>query len=217
MVCMTYYRTTSTNGRKYKQLVKSRWNPDKKRSEVQVIKHLGRIIEKDGKEVLKPSQLKVDSVDKAYPIGKLAIYWKLAEEFKIYDSIAKSFGHEGDDIATGILILALNQLIGRKPLTKLDSWVSNSPLQRWMNIGQKELSKDYFLSSLDNISQDVDSVVYSHSNSIQNNLTNAWMNVIGKDPEKFLFFQDITRIRWNGGTNYYADNGHGMQNGRPYI
>lgn len=214
---MTYYRTSTTNGRKYKQLVESRWNPDKKRSEVHVIKHLGRIIEKDGKEILKPSPLKIDSVDKAYPVGKLAVYWKLAEEFKIYDSIAKPFGSDGDDIATGILILALNQLVGRKSLTKLGPWVSNSPLQRWMEIDTKKLTKDYFLSALDNISQDVDSVICSYSNSIQNNLTNGWRNVIGKEPERYLFFHDITRIKWNGGTNYYAENGHGMQSGRPHI
>jgi len=197
--------------------VESRWNPDKKRSEVHVIKHLGRIIEKDGKEILKPSPLKIDSVDRAYPIGKLAVYWKLAEEFKIYDSVVKLFEYNGDDVATGILILALNQLVGRKSLTKLDSWVSNSPLRKWMDIGQKRLTKDYFLSALDNISQDVDSVICSYSNSIQNNLTNAWRKVIGKEPERYLFFQDITRIKWNGKTNYYAENGHGKQSGRPHI
>ncbi len=214
---MAYYRTSTTEGRKYKQLVESRWNPDKKRSEVHVIKHLGRIIEKDGKEILKPSPLKIDCVDRAYPVGKIAVYWKLAEEFKIYNSVAKPFGHDGDDVATGILILALNQLVGRKSLTKLGPWVLNSPLQRWMDIGQKRLTKDYFLSALDNISQDVDSVIYSCSNSIQNNLTNAWRKIIGKEPERYLFFQDITRIRWNGKTNYYAENGHGMQSGRPHI
>ena len=70
---MAYYRTSTTKGRKYKQLVKSVWNPEKKRSEVKVIEHLGRIIEKDGKEILKPSPLKVDSIDKAHPVGKLAV------------------------------------------------------------------------------------------------------------------------------------------------
>jgi hypothetical protein len=127
---MTYHRTITVNGRKYKQMVESRWSPEKKRSEVHVIKHLGRIIEKDGKEILKPSPLKIDWVDKAYPVGKLAVYWKLAQEFKIYDSVAKPFGSDGDDVAAGILILALNQLVGRRPLTRLDSWVSNGPLQR---------------------------------------------------------------------------------------
>ena len=214
---MSYYRITTSDGRKYKQLVKSIWNPEKKRSEVKVIKHLGRIIKKDGKEILKPSPLKIDSVDKAYPVGKLAVYWKLAEEFKVFESIAKPIGYDGDDVATGILILVLNQLTGRKSLTKLDSWISNSPLHKWMDIKQKRLTKDYFLSALDTISQDVDSVICSYSNTIQSNLTNAWKKIIGKELERYLFFQDITRIRWNGKTNYYAENGHGKQSGRPHI
>jgi transposase len=214
---MAYYRITNTKGRKYKQLVESVWNPEKKRSEVKVIQHLGCIIEKDGEKILKPSPLKIDSIDKAYPVGRLAVYWKLAEEFNIYDSIVKLFGVDGNDIATGILILALNQLVGRKSLTKLDSWVSNSPLHRWMDIKNKQLTKDYFLSALDNISYDVDSILCSHSNTIQKNLRNSWKNIIGDDPKRYLFFHDITRIKWNGGKNFFAENGHGKQSGRLHI
>jgi transposase len=214
---MSFFRNSISRGHKYRQLVENKWDPIKKQSRTHIIKHVGTIIEKDGKEILKPSPLKIDTVDKAYPIGKLAVYWKLAQDFKIYDSIAKSFRSEGEDIATGILILTLNQLIGRKALTKLDSWVMNSPLHRWINLSQKRLTKDYFLSALDNISQDIDSVIYSYSNSIQNNLTNTWRKIIGTEPKRYLFFQDITRIRWNGNTNYFAENGHGIQNGRPHI
>ena len=171
---MSYYRISTTKGRKYKQLVESVWNPEKKRSEIKVIQHLGRIIEKDGKEILKPSPLRVDSVDKAYPVGKLAVYWKLIQELNIRNAIEKPFGDDGDDVATGILILALNQLAGRKSLTKLDSWVSNGPLNRWLNIKKKRLTKDYFLSALDSISYDADSVLFSYSNTIQRNLSNGW-------------------------------------------
>lgn len=214
---MSYYRISTTKGRKYKQLVESVWNPEKKRSEIKVIQHLGRIIEKDGKEILKPSPLRVDSVDKAYPVGKLAVYWKLIQELNIHNAIEKPFGDDGDDVATGILILALNQLTGRKSLTKLDSWVSNGPLNRWLDIKKKRLTKDYFLSALDSISYDADSVLFSHSNTIQRNLTNGWKNIIGNDPERYLFFHDITRIKWNGGKNFYAEPGHGKQSGRMHI
>ncbi len=214
---MSYERTVTSRGQKYRQLVESRWDSVKKQSRTKVIKHLGKLIEKDGVEILKPSPLRVDSVDKAYPVGKLATYWKLMQELKIHSAITKSFECDGDDIANGILILALNQLVGRKSLTKLGSWVSNSPLHRWMKLDQKMLTKDYFLSALDNISSDVDSVICSHSNSIQGNLRNGWKNVIGDDPERYLFFHDITRIKWNGGKNYYAENGYGKQSGRLHI
>ena len=214
---MSYYRTITTKGRKYRQLVESKWNPEKKRSEVKVIEHLGPVIERDGKEILKPSPLKVDYVNRAFPVGKLAIYWKLAEELNILKTIEKEFGSNGKDIANGLFILALNQLIGRKSLTKLNSWVLNSPLHRWMNLEDKPLTKDYFLSALDNVCKDVDSIIHSHSNAIQIGLTANWMKKVGKEPERYLFFQDITRIKWNGKGTYYASKGHGIQNGKYHI
>jgi len=214
---MPYERTVTSRGHKYRQLVESRWDPVKKQPRTHVIKHLGKVIEKEGKEVLKPSSLRVDRIDKAYPIGKMAVYWKLAQDFDIYNSVAKSFESDGEDIANGILILALNQLTGRKSLTKLGPWVSNGPLQRWMELDKKRLTKDYFLSALDSISHDVDSVSCSYSNSIQSNLTDGWRNVIGDECQRYLFFQDITRIKWNGSKTYYAENGHGKQSGRSHI
>lgn len=212
---MSYYRTTTSNGHKYKQLVESRWNPDKKRSEVHVIKHLGSVIEKDGKEILKPSPLKIDSIDKVYPVGKLAVYWKLAEEFKVRECLAKALEDEGT--ADAILLMAYNQLIGRKPLTKIGKWVSETPISRWMDIPGKDLTKDHFLNALDSISNRNDDVINSYTYTIQNRLSNAWKEVIGNEPERYFFFHDITRIKWNGAANYWAGKGYGAQPGRHYL
>ncbi len=95
-----------------------------------VVRDTTKNLEKDGKEELKPSQLKFDSMDKIYPVGKLALFWKVAEEFEIGKSISK---------------------------------------------------------------------------------------VIGKESERFFFFQDITRIQWNGDQSHWAENGYGSQTGRPQI
>jgi hypothetical protein len=214
---MSYERTVVSRGRKYRQLVESKWDPEKKQPRTHVIEHLGTVIEKEGKEVLKPSSLRVDSIDKAYPVGQLAVYWKLAEEFKVLESVMKPFGSEGDTVANGALILALNQLTGRKSLTKLGSWVSTGPLKRWMDLGEKKLTKDYFLSALDSISGDVNAVFCSYSNAIQRHLTSGWSSVMGVEPERYLFFHDITRVKWNGGKTYFAENGHGELNGGIHL
>jgi len=47
---------------------------DKKQSQIHLIKHLGKMTEKDGEEILIPSQLKIDTVDKAYPVGESALF-----------------------------------------------------------------------------------------------------------------------------------------------
>ena len=74
---MSFYRTTTSRGNKYRQLVESKWDKEKKQSRIHFIKHVGTIIEKDGKEELIPSQIKFDSIDRSYPVGKLAFFWKV--------------------------------------------------------------------------------------------------------------------------------------------
>ena len=217
-VTMAFERTSTSRGQKYRQLVENRWDPELKQSRTHVIKHLGKVIEKDGKEILQPSPLKIDDVVRAYPVGKLALFWKQIQELNIQKAVSKPFGEDGKKVSNGIIILALNQLTGRKPLTKLDSWIKEGPLERWMSISDKKLTKDYFLTALDRISGDYDEIHFSHANSIQKNLTKGWRKVVGKEPERYLFFHDITRILWNGGKkNKYAENGHGQLSGRLHI
>lgn len=214
---MSFVRTIVSGGNKYRQLVESRWDPEKKQSRIHVIKHLGRVVEKNGEEKLIPAQLKIDSVDRAYPVGTLALFWKVAEEFEITQCITKALGEEEKDTSMAILILVLNQLIGRKPLTKIQNWISETPIPRWTKIDVNELTKDYFLSALDKISNSNKTPYHNYSYSIQNNLANGWREIIGNEPEQFFFYQDITRIRWNGNQSYWAEKGYGNQTGRPHL
>lgn len=214
---MTYIRTCYSRGHKYKQLCENRWDPVKKRSVPKVIRQLGTVVEENGKEKLRPSPLKVDSVDKAYPVGKLAIFWKLAEEFKIQTSISKVLEPEDGDYSGAILLLVYNQLIGRKPLTRLGQWVSETPIPRWTDIDVNRLTKDHFLSALDTISDRHGDVERSRAYNIQNELTRSWKRVIGDESERYFFFQDITRIQWNGSPSYWAQNGYGKQPGRSHL
>ena len=168
----------------------------KKQSQIHVIKHLGTIIDKDGKEELIPSQLKFDSIDRSYPVGKLALFWKVAEEFEVQKSIIKAIGRDDKDTSMAILILAINQLLGRKSLTKIGEWVSETPIPRWTKIDTNKLNKDYFVSTLDKISADNENIKSSYSYTIQNNITNAWRKIIGNEPERYFFYQDITIVKF---------------------
>jgi transposase len=214
---MAFNRTTTVGGKKYRQLVESRWDPEKKQSRIHVIKHLGRVIEENGKEKLIPSQLKFDSVDHAYPVGELALFWKVAEEFEVQKSITTAIVRGNKDTSMAILILAINQLLGRKSLTKIGEWVSETPIPRWTKIDTKKLNKDYFLSALDKVSDQNENMKNSYSYTIQNNITNSWKRIIGNEPKRYFFYQDITRIRWNGEKSILAENGYGAQIGRPHI
>ncbi|MGC8618860.1 MAG: hypothetical protein ACP5UZ_09065, partial [Thermoplasmata archaeon] len=102
---MVYERTITSNGRKYRQLVESVWDSERKRSRVHVIRHLGRVIEKDGRETVISAQSRFDSIDMAYPVGDIAVFWKISEEFNVMKNISDSIG---DDHATASLVLVLN-------------------------------------------------------------------------------------------------------------
>jgi len=78
-------------------IVESRWDKEKKQSRIHVVKHLERVVEEEGKEKLIPSQLKFDSVDHAYPVGELALFWKIAEEFEVQKNISKAIGRDEKD------------------------------------------------------------------------------------------------------------------------
>ena len=160
---MSFERTIISGGNKYRQLVESRWDKEKKQSRIHLIKHLGKITEEDGEEILIPSQLKIDTVDKAYPVGELALFWKVAEEFEVQKCISNVIDRDKNDTSMAILILSLNQLIGRKPLAKIGKWISETPIPRWTNIDINKLTKDYFLSSPDKISNESDTVKTSYS------------------------------------------------------
>jgi len=214
---MAFNRTTTVGGKKYRQLVESIWDPQIKQSRIHVIQHLGRVIEEEGKEKLIPSPLKFDSVDHAYPVGELALFWKVAEEFEVQKSISKAIGRDDTDTSMAILILAINQLLGRKSLTKIGNWVSETPIPRWTKIDTNKLNKDLFLSALDKVSTQNENMKSSYSYTIQNNITNAWRKIIGNDPERYFFYQDITRIRWNGNKSILAEKGYGAEIGRPHV
>jgi len=184
---MSFERTIISGGNKYRQLVESRWDKEKKQSRIHLIKHLGKITEEDGEEILIPSQLKIDTVDKAYPVGELALFWKVAEEFEVQKCISNVIDRDKNDTSMAILILSLNQLIGRKPLAKIGKWISETPIPRWTNIDVNKLKKDYFLSALDKISNESDTVKTSYSFIIQNNIANTWKKIIGYEPEQYIF------------------------------
>jgi hypothetical protein len=217
MVTMAFERTIVSGGKKYRQLVESRWDKEKKQSRLHVIKHLGRVEEKNGEQQLIPSQLKIDTVDKACPVGELALYWKLAHEFEVEKCVDHAAGKDKKGLSMAVLVLVLNQLMGRKPLTRIGDWVASTPIPRWANVNPEKMTKDYFLSALDEICEDNGSVKTSCSYGIQHGLVKSWRRIVGNEPARFFFYQDITRIRWNGDVSFWAENGYGAQAGRPHI
>ncbi|EQB65826.1 MAG: Transposase [Thermoplasmatales archaeon E-plasma] len=211
---MSFERTITSRGKRYRQIVESRWDKEKKQSRIHVIRHIGSVVEKDGIEEVIAAESRFESIDMAYPVGNIALFWKIAESFHVKECLSDAIGEEN---AMAILLLAINQLMGRKALTKMSGWIKRSPLHRWISLDPEKMTKDYFLSALDSISSRIDGEEESRSMSIQHGLSETWKGIIGHEHPRYFFYQDITRIRWNGQENEIAERGYGAQTGRPHI
>ena len=84
-------------------------------------------------------------------------------------------------------------------------------------MGEESLTGDHFLSVLDGVAKEADSVFYSHSCDIQMELMSKWKRVNGNVSQKYLFFQDITGIERNGKKIRYAGKRHGAQIGKNHA
>ncbi|MHB8372434.1 MAG: hypothetical protein ACYDBI_06960, partial [Thermoplasmataceae archaeon] len=211
---MSFERTITSRGKRYRQIVESRWDKEKKQSRIHVIRHIGSVVEKDGIEEVIAAESRFESIDMAYPVGNIALFWGIAESFHVKECLSDAIGEEK---AMAILLLAINQLMGRKALTKMSGWIKRSPLHRWISPDPEKMTKDYFLSALDSISSRIDGEEESHAMSIQHGLSETWKGIIGHEHPRYFFYQDITRIRWNGQENEIAERGYGAQTGRPHI
>ena len=52
-------------------------------------------------------------MDKICPVGKLALFWKVAEEFEVGKSISKVIGKDDKGTSMALLILVFNTLGSR--------------------------------------------------------------------------------------------------------
>jgi hypothetical protein len=45
-----------------------------------VIRHLGSVVDRNGKEETILPESRFSSIDMAYPVGSIAVFWRMAEE-----------------------------------------------------------------------------------------------------------------------------------------
>lgn len=213
---MTYEVTRVSGGRRYRHLMDSVWDPVKKRSRPVYVRSLGRVEGQGRREHVTPTRLRVDSVDASHPVGALALWYALAEAWGLRDSIRGVVAQDVNEAADGVLALVLNQLTGRKPLDEVAPWVASSALSRW-GLDPSGLSKDDLLGTLDAVCRVDDSGRYSQCLAVQTRAVASWRKRVGRDPAHAYYYQDVTRIRYNGNHCPLAERGYGAVATRPHV
>lgn len=212
---MSFERTVTSRGHKYRQLVESKWDPVKKQSRIHVLKHLGKVVEENGVERVVAAKLVVDSFESARPVGDLALFWKLAEEFHLRKCLVDAGSTR--ERADAILALVLNQLLGRRPLDEVGPWLSASSFSSWSGVDPHRLTKDALLAALDDLCTVTDEGRFSNCLAVQHNAVGAWRDIVGPERSRSYCYQDVTRIRYNGTQCPLAERGYGAVPTRPHV
>lgn len=84
---MPFIRTKIREGKKYRYLVENYWDKEKKSSRQRVIQYLGVDIGAEGSEKLISPSHKMDEIERAIPVGKLALYYAAAQYIDLGDAM----------------------------------------------------------------------------------------------------------------------------------
>jgi transposase len=214
---MSFVRTVTSRGHKYQQLVENRWNPLKKQSETVFVKQIGTVVDTDKGTKVVPARIKIDSVEASQQVGPLALFFKLAEKYQVRECISKAFHDLDNGVSDAVLVLTLNQLLGRKPLTKIRSWLSASPLVLWEKLDPTKFTKDRLETVLDALCYTDDAGRMSRALAIQKNCVQTWRSLCNIRKERSYLYYDITRIRYYGKKCPFAEEGYGKERGKTHV
>ena len=199
---MAFIRTKIKNGRKYRYLVESYWDKDKKRSQQRVIQYLGVEIKDKGKDKLISPCHKMEHIEKAIPIGKFAMYYSAIE----YIGLQKILEKHSSSQSYPILALVLNQLCNRFSLEKAANWINNMPLAEWGAYKPQTMNRIDLDNALGSLCFIENGIKFNVSQAIQHEVAKECQKI---DPKKrdHLFY-DVTKITYYGNKCGYSEKGY---------
>jgi hypothetical protein len=210
----TSIRIVNVGRYKYKQRVRYEWDTVRKRGVTTVIEHLGPV--KPLAKRRKRIALSLGGIQSVFSAGHLALFYSVIKQFRLKETLNKVCPSDGGQTSLLLLTLILNQLNGRRSLTKIGSWMDYNPLKQWIgDVGP--VTKDTLASSLDVIYSRGPDVSIRRVDAIQNEAMKSWQEVVGRDPMHHFLYYDVCRIRYNGEHCEWAEYGHGDTPDRPHV
>ena len=205
---MTFRSITHIRERHYLYEKETYWDDRSRSRKQRVVRYLGPC-DKQGNLLAEPRP-RVDHVQSAFPMGRLALFTAISQELRIVER-AEEMGLDGL-VVRHFLCLALNQMIDRLARRRLASWVRASPLPTWLSIPSDTLTPttyDGVLSAVchhDRISRHMD----NRGPVLQDAWNRAWR---GSSREPAAAYYDITKQRYYGTHCSLAQMGHDSERG----
>jgi hypothetical protein len=200
---MAYLVTRRIGKHLYRYEVESYWDSAKKQSRQRILRFVGRV-DSQGKVVVAPA-VRVDSVSASFPVGPLALFYAMARELRMVSHIETVLDVE-HNVAVNILCLVLNQIGAKRPLAELPAWVARSPIPRWEQLQEPDLSRESFDRALHALCHATrDGGREDLGLALQHEMTGVWR---GGSREPAQFYYDVTRQIYHGGKCEFAEPGY---------
>lgn len=205
---MPFIRTKIRDGKKYRYSVENYWDKEKKSSRQRVIQYLGVDIGEEGSEKLIPPSHKMDEIERAIPVGKLALYYAAAQYIDLREALEKHCPSQ----SFPVLALVMNQVCNRLSLEKAAAWVNNTPLAEWEGSEQHTLTRidlDNALGTLCFVKAGIKSDV---GLAIQRTMAERCQKLDSK--RRNHLFYDVTKITYFGDKCSYSEKGYSSHRGK---
>ncbi|EQD77679.1 transposase (IS4), partial [mine drainage metagenome] len=159
------------------------------------------------KHLLSTPRPRVESVHSSFPVGPLSCFYAGAKELAVVERTRSSLGVPLP-VAQGFLAMGLNQVLHRLSLQRTAEWVQESPLSTWEAWDTSGLSKRSLETTLDALCHlSKTGTKVERCMDLQDELTRAW-RAETREPAGYYYDFDITKVRFYGSTQPYAEMGH---------
>ncbi len=202
---MSYTNKVHVGDRYYLYEKESFWDSKQKRTRQRTLRYLG-LCDKN-KNLLEPVHPRVESVHSAFPVGPLSSFYAGARELSVVER-TRSQLEVPLPLAQAFLGLGLNQVVHRLALRHVPEWIQESPIPRWEKWDTKGLRKGTFEDVLDALChRSKTGTKVERGMALQDELTRAW-RAETREPAGYYYDFDITKVRYYGNTQPYAEMGH---------
>lgn len=200
---MAFERVKTINGKKYKYLVESYYDREKKTSRQRVVRYLGAVDDKG--QIKKDPSFMVDNVERVLPVGKMGLYYMMARKIGLRDILEKHCPGHGFQLLT----LVLNQACNRLSLQKAAYWAKTTLLPEWEQYQGEDLSRDDLERGLHCLCHVENGVKVDNGLAIQKEVASKCQELDRRKRKKL--FYDITKITYYGSKCSYAEKGYNRE------
>jgi transposase len=213
-ITMSFIREKRFGDRVYKYLVES-YRDEKGKIRQRTLKYLGRVVKtKKGEKLVKPRSL-IDQLDvmRVSSFGPPAVLYGIADGLGVVETIDKTVPRT-QETSTGslLLLMAINHLVGRKPVGKIPVWYRRTCLPRLFGIPADDVTKDRLFDAMDVVChEDESGALVNYAPVLYRKF---WKAHTEERPESSTLFYDLTEVVVHGITCVLARPGYNSKKAR---